>query len=334
MKNIKDYGLGLLLFLALAPTWAHARSCPSALHEVRPVPVASTADITIATQNLEKFFDDQKNGPAKVLSPEEFRIKQEKLSRQIVFGLRQPDVLAVQEVENQESLRKLAEAVASKGGKPGYQVLHHVGPDNGGHHSGFMVRSDWKVMSNKVILTHEKLGRARLFDRPPMLVRLQTPSGKVFDVINVHLKSLMGSTDPNKWKKVAQKRQRQAEALATWLEQRLTQKGEPPFVVLGDFNALPAGTDNLPGGVDVMAMLQNSGMNNVINQLPAKEQFSYVFRCEPEVLDYALLSPGWQLRQSAFSRGNAEGLRHYESDPDTAVRSSDHDGLVLYLRLP
>lgn len=333
MKNNKGYGLGLLLLLVMLPLWAQARSCPTALHELRAVPVAQAADITIATQNLEKFFDDVKNGPAKVLSAEEFGIKLEKLSLQLAYGLRQPDVLAVQEVENQEILKKLAEAVAAKGEKPAYQVLHHTGPDSGGHHSGFMVRSDWKILKKQALLASEKLGQARLFDRPPLLIRVQTHTGKTFDVVNVHLKSLMGSTDPKKWQKVAQKRQRQADMLAAWLKERLAQKGEPPLVVLGDFNALPAGTDNLPGGVDVMATLQSSGMNNAIKQLPVKEQFSYVFRCEPEALDHALLSSGWQLRSLAFSRGNAEGHRRYEQEAKTPLRSSDHDGLVLYLQV-
>ena len=100
--------------------------------------------------------------------------------------------------------------------------------------------------------------------------------------------------------------------------------------MLGDFNATP----EVIGGVDVMGMLQAAGLRPALLQMPEDERYSYVFRCRPELIDNILVAPALQPRvtETAASRGNADASRRMVKRAETAVGSSDHDALVLYLR--
>lgn len=328
--GFRYYASVIIVFLGLfflSPT-VEARSCALIPKQLRPVPVARSGDITLASQNLQEFFDDVKNGPAAVVATEIYQHRIHQLASQIVHGLRSPDIIAVQEAENERVLDALADAVSGLNKARRYQVRHFIGPDSGGHHSGYLIRSDWSVVETEPLLVAEKLGQAKLYDRPPLRIRLRTDKGFIFDVINVHLKSLYGSENPKKADNVARKRARQAEVLAAWLTQRLAQKSEPPFVILGDFNATPEGT----GGVDVLAIIHQSGVQWALAELPRKERYSYVYRCGATALDHAYLSSGWTLRDVAFSRGNAGMNTKKRLQFKGAMGSSDHDGLVLYLR--
>lgn len=320
---------------------ASAATCAARISAVRPVPVAESGTLTIATQNLRRLFDDVDDGRGAVATTEEYQLRLQKLSRQIVQLLRSPDVVAVQEVEGMKALNDLAAAIAAQGGKT-YQGILLEGHDRGGINTGFLVRADLKVLSQEQLLKTRRLDRAVLFDRPPLWLRLQMPEGRVLDLVNVHLKSLYGSDDPAVAKKTARKRQRQAEALAEWVALYLARPAAEPLLVLGDFNASAyvapevavAASPDVLGGVDVMRILQAEGLQDQWARLPATERYSYVHDCHPEALDHVLVSAALQssVRALAVSRGNA-GVRGRGDDTDkSAMRSSDHDALVLYLK--
>lgn len=294
------------------------------------MPVAMAGDITVATQNLWRFLDDVKDGPAMTVSQQHYRLRLDKLSRQVVDVLRHPDVLAVQEAENAHVLEQLAAAIAERSGRPPYQVLLYKGRDRGGINSGFLLRADWQVKSMEPLLATRRLDRAVLFDRPPLLLTVETPDGRRLEIVNVHLKSLRGSEEPSEARRIARKRQHQSEALAGWMEQYLALNPAAPLMVLGDFNATP---DAL-GGVDILGRLAQAGLSGALQKLPADQRYSYVHDCKRQALDHGLLAPALaaRLRAAAYSRGNAGLSGRHAQTPGTAKRSSDHDGLVLYLR--
>lgn len=339
-------GLLLVLLLCAAvslPVAAEplASGCAPHITTVRPVPVAAPGEITIATQNLRRLFDDVDDGRGEVLNTAQYQLRLEKLSRQIVQLLRSPDVLAVQEVENLKVLDDLAAAVSVQGGKS-YQGVLMQGRDWGGINVGFLVRTDIRVLSREQLLKTRRLDRAALFDRPPLWLRLQTPEGWVLGIVNVHLKSLRGSDDPDLVKKIARKRQRQAEALAEWTSLYFAKPAAEPLVMLGDFNAsatpvtatAPLDVTDALGGVDVMGIVQAEGLQDQWPRLPENERYSYVHECHPEALDHVLVSAALQpaVQALAVSRGNA-GVRVRVNGADSsALRSSDHDALVLYLK--
>ena len=61
--------------------------------------------------------------------------------------------------------------------------------------------------------------------------------------------------------------------------------------------------------------------------------YSFVFRGNAQTLDHALTSNGLDelVRDYQYGRGNADAAVDLINDDSTVLRSSDHDGLVLFL---
>ncbi len=306
---------------------AREAACTPAVAAMRPVPLAAVHEFTIATQNLQRFFDDEPGGRGAVLSTPAYQRKLAKLAAQVMQVLHEPDVLAVQEAENLKVLDDLAAAITARGGRH-YQALLLEGHDYGGMNLGFLLPQDAGVMKVEALLTQRKLGRHALFDRPPLHLELLMDDGAALHIINLHLKSLRGSDDDAVAAKTARKRQRQAEVLAEWLGAELAMHPQERLVLLGDFNA----TLDALGGVDVLGRIKASGLADVDENLPPAERYSYVHDCHGEALDHVLVSPGLlpAVSRIAVSRGNAGVNRRAQAHE--ALRSADHDGLVLYLR--
>lgn len=323
--------LAVLLLLAslVLPGMSQARSsCPHRIDTVRPVPAALTGQLAVATQNLHRLFDDVDDGGGPVLATAAYQRQLQQLSRQIDEVLQRPAVIAVQEVEHEKALADLAAALLRRTGEAWTPVLRE-GADPGGIDVGFLVRSDWRVLAVEPLLVREKLDRLPLFDRPPLRVLLRAPGGLELELINVHLKSLLGSNGP-KAARVARKRQRQAEALAGWVRQALAARPARRLLVLGDFNATP----DARGGVDVLGIIAAAGLHNLLPRLPDAERYTYLYRCEPEALDHILVASALlpAVADLAVSRGNAGAAPGRQTPADSPLGSSDHDGLVLYLR--
>lgn len=326
------FGALLLPLYCLCCSFAAARGddCPQRAYAVQPVPVPATGDVTVATQNLKRLFDDVDDGVGKVVPTAEYRERLARLARQVDEVLRRPAVLAVQEVEHEKALADLAGALRARTGIS-WRPVAPEGQDSGGIDVGFLVRADWQVLAVEPLLARQKLDRHPLFDRPPLRLLLRTPQGREIEVVNVHLKSLYGS-DRNERAalRIARKRQHQAEALAGWLRVALAAKPQRHLLVLGDFNATP----EVLGGVDVLGLLQQAGLRSLLERLPVEERYTFLYRCQPEALDHVLASPALlpSVVRLAVSRGNAGARPRRDTPPDSALASSDHDGLVLYLK--
>ena len=164
-------------------------------------------------------------------------------------------------------------------------------------------------------------------------------------MVVVHQRSLIGIDDPQDGQRVRRKRHEQAVWLAGWVQQRQTERPDERLIVIGDFNAFEF-TD---GYVDVMGQVTGAPdprgsliptvsivdppLTDWAGSLPAAERYSYVWDGDAELLDHVLTSHAaspW-VASAAASRGNADAPQALEDDPSTAARSSDHDGLVLYL---
>jgi endonuclease/exonuclease/phosphatase family metal-dependent hydrolase len=335
LRRCRPRGAALSLLLVLpallgapAPAAARGSACdPWRVDAVRPVRAASGSELAVATQNLHRFFDDVDDGGGPRLDAAEYRRRLRQLARQLDEVLRRPAVVAVQEAEHQKALADLAAELHARTGSR-WQAVLREGADPGGIDVGFLVRADWQVRAVEQLLAGERLGRQRLFDRPPLRVLLRGPDGRELELVNVHLKSLLGSEGPSA-ARVARKRARQAEALAGWVRSALAAAPRRPLVVLGDFNATP----DARGDVDVLGILVAAGLRNAIDRLPEDERYTYLFRCTPEALDHVLVAPALlpAVTGLAASRGNA-GAAPAAAAADSPLGSSDHDGLVLYLR--
>lgn len=322
---------------------------------VEPVRARQAGEFTVASQNLLRLFDTV-NDPGtsdEVFTAQRYAEKLAKASLLIRTGLGAPDVLAVQEVENLTVIQDLAVRIQADDPSLVYTAYLAEGNDIGGIDVGFLVRDTVQVAS--IV----QLGKAETFtfngntsllnDRPPLLLRgAYTANGAAFPiaVIAVHQRSLSGIEGTgSEAERVRAKRQAQTEYLATEIQNLQTAEPGVRLVVTGDFNAFQFSD----GYVDVMGQLTGNldpdGSlvpavdlvdPNLVNQLlsePAEERYSFIFAGSAQALDHALTSQGLEpfVRGLDHVRGNADAPGVFETVPGTALRTADHDGLVLFL---
>lgn len=337
----------------------------------RAVPVPRSDELTVGALNLERFFDATpgsgtpgSEGPT--LSPEAFAMRLSKASLAVRTLLLTPDVLAAVEVEDLPTLRALAsrisaDALAAGAPDPAYQAFLEEGNDPGGIDVGFLVASRVAVLSvvqegkGATYVDPTSGSAATLNDRPPLVLtaRRAAPGGTdvVFTVVANHLRSLNDAElDSATGRRVRAKRQAQAEYLAALLA-RLQADGAP-LLAVGDFNAFEV-SDGLvdvigtvrgaPAPADQVVVGRSADLVEpdlvdlcaVDALVPPSERYSYVFDGNAQLLDHALASASTlpRVRGVAFARLGADFPETMRADAARPERLTDHDGLVVRLRL-
>jgi hypothetical protein len=259
--------------------------------------------------------------------------------------------VAVQEATDLAGLLALAQTIALQDPQAVYTAHLLEGNDVGGIDVGFLVRPTVRVDSI------EQWGEDTTFtsgtqtsllnDRPPLVLRGAYVGGEVpldLIVVNVHQRSLndvegSGATAD----RARQKRLAQSIELAGRLQALQVADPDARIVVLGDFNAFEF-TDGL---VDVLGIVRGApgaallpaddlvdpNFTNQTDLLPADERYSYVFGGSAQSLDHVLTSAGADphVRGALHTRGNADAPVSFLVDAATLLRTSDHDGTVLFL---
>jgi len=316
----------------------------------RAVRSRNAGESTIATLNVLQLFDDVDDPGIgePVKTPQQYADKLNKLSMYIRTLLGAPNILALQEVEKLPVLQALADKINSDDASLTYTPYLLEGNDVGGIDVGFLVRSE--VTVNAVT----QLGATEIFtfdgtllhDRPPLLLEANLADGCAVSVLVVHLRSLIDIDDPSNGPRVRQKRNDQAVSVSNMVQSFQTANPNINLVVTGDFNAFQF-TD---GYVHVLGQIMgtpadasqalvpgtdnvNPDLTNAVLSLPASEQYSFVFEGSAQILDHMLVS---QMLQAAvtgieYARANSDAAANLEADGTTVLRTSDHDGLVLFV---
>jgi len=167
-------------------------------------------------------------------------------------------------------------------------------------------------------------------------------------VIALHNRSL-GGIDGPEGVRVRVKRLRQAESIATKVQDLQTADPDVRLVVLGDFNAFEF-TDGYVDAVSViegdfdpltslvcseevcLGDLVEPNLDSQVLGLDPGDRYSFIFRGNAQSLDQALTSVGLDavMGGAEFGRGNADAAVDLINVATTSLRASDHDGLVLY----
>ena len=161
-------------------------------------------------------------------------------------------------------------------------------------------------------------------------------------VLGVHNRSFSG-IEGSQAERVRVKRLEQAQSIAAKADS--IQATGVGLVVTGDFNDFEF-TDgyvdaigqisgdfdpsqNLLSGPDLV----DPNLTNQVLSLPATDRYSFIFRGNAQVLDHALTSTALNpaVAGFAYGRGNTDAAVDLINDDTTPLRSSDHDGLILYL---
>ncbi|MEM9599199.1 MAG: hypothetical protein AAGD06_33330, partial [Acidobacteriota bacterium] len=326
---------------------------PLAATPVRP---AAADEMTIGSLNLLRLFDtvDDPTVSDTVLTPMEYTCRRDKFAAYIEEVLRLPDVLAVQECENLGVLQDMAADLLATTGAV-YSAHLVDGNDSGGIDVGFLVKDTVTVgMVTQLGAGEDLPSGSPVHDRPPLLLEATYTAGGAsfpFAVMAQHTRSFIGIDDPDSADFVRGKRLAQAQSIAQKVQDFQVANPTVPLVVTGDLNAFEF-TDGyvdlvgqIAGNVDPAqnllseATITDPPLVNEVTRVPANERYSFIFDGTSQVLDHALTSlSAWPfVRGLEYGRGNADSPRPLldvcdAGDPLTLpLRSSDHDGLVLYL---
>ncbi|MEM7483151.1 MAG: hypothetical protein AAF481_18455 [Acidobacteriota bacterium] len=321
----------------------------------RAVSPRQAGEMTIGSLNMFRLFDDVDDPGSEddgaVASTADYQRRLDKLSLYIVDVLDSPDILAAQEVEKLGVLEDLAANILAADPAVSYSAYLVEGNDVGGIDVGFLVRDTVVVNAVTQFGAAEILSvdGSLLNDRPPLLLEGDyIGGGGAFPiaVLGLHGRSLGGIDDTgSNGNRVRQKRLEQAQFVAQLVQDLQTVDPNIHLAVVGDFNAFEF-TD---GYVDVTGQMagdfnpadnERSGPDLVNPDLvketftvPADDRYSFNFRGTAQALDHALTSQALAALVTGmeYGRGNSDAARILIDDPLTALRSSDHDGFVLYV---
>ena len=328
-----------------------------------PVPEAAASEFTVASFNLERFFDttDDPGVTDVALTPDGFARRLQKASLAIRHVLRMPDIVGVEEMENLTTLQTLAskinsDAVAAGQGDPKYVAYLEEGNDPGGIDVGVLVKSTRVTV---VSVTQE--GKATTFvnpangqnetlnDRPPLLLKatVNAPDRSRFalTVIVNHLRSLNSIEDPTSGDRVRHKRRAQAEYLAQLIQARQAADPTERLISIGDYNAFQF-SDGLvdiigtikgtptPAEQVVLASadLVNPDLVDLIELVALPQRYSYSFNGNAQAIDHELVNAPLlkHFSKLVYARTNADYPATYRNDSTRPERLSDHDPAVAY----
>jgi predicted extracellular nuclease len=332
-----------------------------------PVRDATADEFTIASFNMERFFDtvDDPGSSDVALTTTAFNNRLSKASLAIRNVLRSPDIIGVEEMEHLSTLQAVADrvnadAVAAGEPNPNYQAYLEEGNDIGGIDVGLLVKSprisvvDVTQFGKATTYVEPGGASALLNDRPPLVLRAIVnsdthPPYPVTAIVN-HLRSLSGVDDPADGDRVRAKRRAQAEYLANLIQARQAADPTERIVSVGDYNAFQFND----GYVDVIGTVKGSptpanevvlasgdlvdpNLVDLVDLVAASERYSFSFDGNAQELDHLLVTTGPQngLRpvDLQYGRMDADFPEIYRNDPNRPERLSDHDPVVAYFSL-
>ncbi len=361
LTGVLEYGYGnYCLQLTAQPTLI--TSTLSANTTLPSIPVDNDV-ITLATLNLHNLFDtvDDPVTDDSVLSFTTYIRRLQKHALLIHEVLGEPDLLAVQEVENAAVLRDL---VAFHEIQADYQVVLVEGPDLRGQDVALLYRTDRvEVLESQAYqgcttlvdglgvdgnqdvdnpvntVTCDTNGDGvldgnRLFSRPPLRVRVKVCvldcTGSETSAEWVEL-TLLISHFKSKFEDgytilyTQPRRVQEAQFIANLVQQLHTAEPEGALFVQGDLNDFPASQP--------LTILTSSGLRNLTQSIAHDERFTYNYHGVSQVLDYVLYypAPGLTPVTTQAVHVNADYPYGLQSRPETYFRSSDHDPLLVTL---
>ncbi len=298
-----------------------------------PVREARRGEFTLASLNTFLLIREEDN----------YAVKVEKLARYILQSLRAPDIIALQEVGSSGALQDLRDKVRELDPEMDYQPFFGDSPDF--IHLAYLIRPSVEILSVEALQKNERFSQGGLLHgRPPLLLRMRLGGeGPEIEVLNLHMRSLRDVEDPVEGPTVRQLRFEQSIAVARLVEERRDNN----LFLLGDFNAYPFSdgyvdvVNQISGGPSLGALLPVNPivapppLENLTTALsPADQRYSFIERGNAQLLDHCLAAnlSGLRVEDLQFARGNTDAPFRLSEDSTTPLRSSDHDGFVVYLR--
>ncbi len=311
---------------------------------------------TLATFNLANLFDslDDLQTDDTVLTATEYQRRLEKRALTIHEMLAEPDILVVQEAENNSVLLALVNRPEIE---EQYDIVWEDGPDPRGldiallyHHDrvellGYQVmqgctglidglgpdgNGDVQDPANSLTCDldgDDVLDGNHLFSRPPLVVKLRVVSGELQNIGALRTTDL--TVIANHWKSKIQdsaevqytlpRRIKQAQFVAGLVQSEISRGDSDHIIVAGDLNDTP--------NSEPVSILKSTGLRDLTQDIEWSSRYSMIYQGVSQVLDYVLEMPTIQYgaAQVEILHINADFPVVFGAVDGIVFRSSDHD---------
>ncbi len=316
--------------------------------EVSSLSPTANDELLIATYNVLNLDPNENDGDTDIADG-----RFDALGSQIVNNLNVPDILCLQEVQDNngatddgttaadQTLQTLVSAIADAGG-PAYEFIDNpvVIDGEGGGQPGGNIRTAYLYNPQRVQLVADSVGSIdqsglfttdpiNFFDSRPSLVAEFAFNGQTLVSVCNHFSSKSGSAaivgveQPFEQRQEdvtvngsLDERQNQSAAVRTYLNSLLATDQNVRIVVSGDFNEFEF--------VTPVFGLEPVGLSNLINDLPDLERYSFIFQGNSQQLDHILISDNLRPAQVDIVHTNIEFA-------ETPQRASDHDPVLAVI---
>jgi predicted extracellular nuclease len=284
----------------------------------------------VVSQNMYRLFDDIDSGKKyeTVISTQRFHQNVKAAAQKIIttFGL--PDIIALQEVENINTLNQIIHQIQLASGVH-YRAVLREGNDISGINVGFLIQSNYQVISVNQLFKQTKLTfvNSPLFSRPPLLIEVCKQSN-CLSLLNLHLRSMIGIRSKTKGHRVRTKRLEQATKIAKWINQFQSVRLGQPLMVLGDLNALSPSDQYIDVVGTIIGKPDNKNtklwsqdfikqdLTDLTQRVSHPKRYSYIHKKKKQILDYMIINQQFKPKLE----------RIWFSEIDYSF--SDHAGLI------
>nr|WP_295370480.1 cadherin domain-containing protein [uncultured Sphingosinicella sp.] len=297
--------------------------------------VAVTADVTVSRETTTLAGDRNHLTIASFnvenLDPTDSAAKFDLLAQNIVYSLKAPDIIAVQEIQDadgagngtdmsgQATAQMLIDAIEAAGGPTYVYVEIAPAPNSSGGEPGGNIRNGYFYNPERVSYI---VGSAAIIQDPAFngtrkpLVADFLFNGETVRLVNVHFTSrggsdpLWGSTQPPA-DAGDSARAAQGAAVDAYVTNALATDPSLNLGVLGDFNGF--------WFEDNVTQLEGGVLTNLHRLLPEEERYSYLFDGNLQALDNFLVSGG------LLSGAQFDAVHINAELPEGVFRATDHD---------
>ncbi|MEC4983734.1 MAG: esterase-like activity of phytase family protein [Oscillatoria sp. PMC 1068.18] len=332
VTGVVSYAFGNFEVLATAeftPTDANLEPETTAL-------VATETKLTVATYNVLNLDPNDADGDEDIADGQF-----EDIANQIVINLQNPDIIALQEIQDNSgstddgttaadvNLQILTDAIVAAGGVNYSFIDAPTNNNENGGQPGGNIRVAYLYNPDRVdlvsgsveIVPDNDLSDGDAFeDSRKSLAATFEFAGEEVTIINNHFSSKSGSTPLFSTEPLINgsedERIVQAEAVNSYVDDILAANAEANVIVLGDLNEFEFET--------AVEILEADILTNLTETLPEDERYSYIFQGNSQSLDHILVS------NNLAAKAEFDAVHVNSEFPDQA---SDHDPLIVSLNL-
>lgn len=343
VTGVVSYSFGNFEIL---PTVDFTSNIQSAGLQAESTTITGTANqLTIASYNVLNLDPNDSDGDTDIADG-----RFDAIADQIVNNLNSPDIIALQEVQDNsgsdddgttsadQTLQLLVDAIAAAGG-PQYEFIDNTFITDGasGGQPGGNIRTAYLYNPASVDLvpgsvqTIDGQGSGEAFEgaRLPLVATFDF-NGEEVTVVDNHFSSKGGSAPilgieqdfAARQEDVTvngslDERQAQSAAVQTFVSDTLATDPNANVVVLGDLNEFEF--------VSPVTGLESAGLTNLVNTIPEDERYSFIFQGNSQQLDHILVS-------DSLVNGAEIDIVHANTEfAETDSSASDHDPLIVGL---